>query len=461
MASMKLLDFMRRSHERLGSNLNHQKNCVYHHHVQSGLNFSFILHLHMDVTDSQPATIEVDIVPDDPVEDHPRSEEVVLYQESCSVNRNRRRRRRKKETGLVNVKPWSRNMMSMKLKKYPSNPVYAYDRKLTPVTPPKDTMMKVFDIQSMRKSAEAHRQVRRHVQSFLKPGVSLTDICARLEAKTKELLGDSLKSGIGFPTGLSLNECAAHDSAIPGDTRVLGMEDVMKVDFGTHVNGYITDSAFTVCFDDRFKPLLDASHDGTWAGIRLAGPDAVINDVSAEIQEAIESYEMEWKGKTYPIKAIGNLGGHNILPYQIHGGDLILGAPSSTTAGTRMSGDTIYAIETFATTGTGSIVNSYEMETSHYMRPADAPRVPLKLQTSKQLLSHIVSTRSTLPFCTRWLDEGFGSRWRMGISELSKNQVVQSYPPLVDNAGSFTSQLEHTIFLHEYGKEVLSSGDDY
>jgi methionyl aminopeptidase len=366
-----------------------------------------------------------------------------------------------KKTKILNIGEWKSEPLSLDLEKFPPNLFLNYDKTLNPMKPPDETPMKLYDINKMRKSAEAHRQVRRYIQSIIKPDMKIFDICSLLENKTRELLGDNLMAGIGFPTGFSLNDCAAHDSAIPKDNRVLKETDICKLDFGTHVEGYITDSAFTIAFDERFKPLIDATRDGTWAGIKMAGPDVLINDVSKEIKEAIESYEMEWEGKIYPIKAITNLGGHNILKYQIHGGDLILGGPSVYTEGRRMRANTIYAIETFGSTGSGEIHNDYDMECSHYSRPPDAPKVPLKFNSSKQLLGHIISTRSTLPFCTRWLDKDFGVRFRMGLSELSKNNIVHSYPPLCDIKGSFTSQLEHTIYLHEFGKEILSYGDDY
>ena len=42
--------------------------------------------------------------------------------------------------------------------------------------------------------------------------------------------------GLAFPTGCSLNFCAAHYTPNAGDNTVLGYDDVCKLDFGTHVN---------------------------------------------------------------------------------------------------------------------------------------------------------------------------------------------------------------------------------
>ena len=44
-------------------------------------------------------------------------------------------------------------------------------------------------------------------------------------------------AGIAFPTGCSLNHCAAHWTPNAGDKTVLSYDDVCKIDFGTHING--------------------------------------------------------------------------------------------------------------------------------------------------------------------------------------------------------------------------------
>lgn len=53
----------------------------------------------------------------------------------------------------------------------------------------------------------------------------------------------------------------------------------MKVDFGTQVEGRIIDCAWTVSFDPKFDPLLEAAREATNAGIRSAGIDVPLNEV--------------------------------------------------------------------------------------------------------------------------------------------------------------------------------------
>jgi methionyl aminopeptidase len=158
-----------------------------------------------------------------------------------------------------------------------------------------------------------HRQVRRHAQSFIRPGMKIMDICNEIEATNRKLIeANGLEAGIAFPTGASLNHIAAHWTPNLGDETVLQYGDVMKIDFGSHVKGLMTDCAFTVAFDPVYDNLLKACQDATNAGIKAAGIDVRLNDIGAEIQEAMESYEVTIKNKTYPVKSIRNLCGHSI-----------------------------------------------------------------------------------------------------------------------------------------------------
>lgn len=127
-----------------------------------------------------------------------------------------------------------------------------------------------------RKAAEVHRQVRYWARQNIKPGQTLTEIAEGIEDSVRALTGhpgleegDNIKGGVGFPTGLSINHIAAHYSPNAGNKQVLQQDDVMKVDFGVHLNGWIVDSAFTHTFNPVYDPLLNAVKDATNTGIRV------------------------------------------------------------------------------------------------------------------------------------------------------------------------------------------------
>ncbi|TPX20024.1 Methionine aminopeptidase 2 [Coccidioides immitis] len=319
-----------------------------------------------------------------------------------------------------------------------------------------------------RKSAEIHRQVRQYAQKeLLKPGRSLTEIAEGIEDSVRALTGhmgleegDSLVAGMGFPTGLNINHCAAHYSPNAGNKMVLQYGDVMKVDFGVHVNGRIVDSAFTVAFDPVYGNLLNAVKDATNTGIREAGIDVRMSDIGAAIQETMESYEVEINGTTYPVKAIRNLNGHTIGHYLIHGGSTGKSVPIVKGGDqTKMEEGETYAIETFGSTGKGFVRD--DMEVSHYAKVPDAPNVPLRLSSAKNLLNVITKNFGTLPFCRRYLDRLGQEKYLLGLNNLVSSGLVDAYPPLVDVKGSYTAQFEHTILLRPNVKEVITRGDDY
>ncbi len=153
---------------------------------------------------------------------------------------------------------------------YPENEIieYAVPRVKSEELKAKEEQMEE-KIQSLRKAAEIQRQVRRFAQRIIKPGRRLADICEDLENYNRTLAPQKpMESGIAFPTGISINNCAAHYTPNPGDETVLKYDDVCKIDFGTHINGRIIDTAFTVAFNPVYDNLLLAVKDATNTGIK-------------------------------------------------------------------------------------------------------------------------------------------------------------------------------------------------
>ncbi|KAI6230239.1 Initiation factor 2-associated protein [Aphelenchoides fujianensis] len=312
----------------------------------------------------------------------------------------------------------------------------------------------------LRRAAESHRQTRKYLHSWLKPGMKMFDICERLEEHSRRMIGeDGLKAGLAFPTGCSINNCAAHYTPNAGDTTVLRESDVVKIDYGTHVNGRIIDCAHTFCFDPKFDKLLEAVRESTEAGIREAGIDVRLCDIGAVVEETMTSFEVEIDGKPVAVKPIRNLNGHSIGSYHLHAGKtvpIVKGGPQ-----TKMEENEIFAIEVFGSTGKGHVIE--DMECSHYMKNYELndEHIPLRLARSKQLLNTINKQFGTLAFCRRWLDRLGETKYIMALKDLCDKGIVDAYPPLCDVKGSYTAQFEHTIVLRPTCKEILSRGDDY
>lgn len=310
----------------------------------------------------------------------------------------------------------------------------------------------------LRRSAEVHRQVRKHCQRNIKPGQRMIDIVQDIE-KTLAYVIDSegIERGQAFPTGCSLNNVAAHYTPNYGDETVLQKDDVCKIDFGTHIGGYLVDSAFTVAYNPRYQPLLEAVQEATMTGVKTAGIDVRLSDVGDAIQEVMESHEVELNGKTFPVLCVRNLCGHTIDKYRVHAGKsvpIVRGGPQ-----TKMEEGEIYAIETFGSTGKGFVRE--DLECSHYMKEFEPTKAPLKHPKSKKLLNTIDKNFTTLAWCRRWLDDLGETGYLVALKELIDKGLVNAYPPLCDVSGSYVAQYEHTLLLKPSGKEIMSIGDDY
>ncbi|KAH8553102.1 peptidase M24, structural domain-containing protein [Umbelopsis sp. PMI_123] len=311
----------------------------------------------------------------------------------------------------------------------------------------------------LRKAAEVHRQVRQYARKAIKPGMTMIEIADLIENGTRALVEENgMEAGIGFPTGLSLNDCAAHYTPNAGDKTVLSYDDVLKVDIGTHVRGRICDSAFTLNFNPKFDKLIEAVRDATNAGVKEVGIDVRVCDIGAAVHEVYDSYEIELDGKTYDIKPIRNLTGHTIEPYHIHAGKSV---PIIRDSGdeTKLEEGEWLAVETFCSTGRGYVIE--QGECSHYAKSFDAGFVPLRLPKAKSLLATINKHFGTLPWCKRYLDRTGEEKYAMALKNLVDNRIVTAYPPLCDTKGSYTAQMEHSILLRPTVKEVISRGDDY
>ena len=315
----------------------------------------------------------------------------------------------------------------------------------------------------MRKAAECHKQIRKYAQSIIKPGIKLIDMCKKIETMLRFITNQNLtECGQAFPTGCSLNNVAAHYTPNSGDETILKYDDVMKLDFGTQMNGYIIDCAFTVAFNPIYDNLLKATKEATTEGVKQAGIDVRLGELGGILGEILNSYEIEIKGKTYQIKAIEDLCGHTMDRYRIHGGKSVplYKDDSSENANVKMEEGEFYAIETFATTGSGHVDEKHPW--SHYMKAPDVfNNVKIKSGPAKGLFKYIDEHFSTMAFCPRWLEESGFTGIDKSLKYLCEHDIVEPYPQLVDIEGCYTSQFEHSLMLKPTSKEIFTLDDDY
>lgn len=279
------------------------------------------------------------------------------------------------------------------------------------------------------------RQAVDRSRKWVKPGASLLDFAERVEALISE------KARCAFPVNISANERAAHYTPSFDDKAVFGEDDVVKIDIGSHVDGFIGDVAYTVDLSGENGKLLEASESALEKTVS-AVKAGVTTDRLGEIIEATI--------KSFGFKPVANLGGHVLEEYDLHAGFSILNV--KTPHGYRLEEGMVVAIEPFATTGSG-LVNEdkqteiFSLEKSLPMRGADA----------RSVLARIESDYRTLPFAERWLakhTEPF--KLRLALKELLTRGSLRPYPILKDTAGSLVSQAEVTVLVEKDSCKVLT-----
>lgn len=316
-------------------------------------------------------------------------------------------------------------------------------------------------IECCQQAANIHIDIRKELKEFIKPGVKLVDICSLIENKIKKdtsKFGNQINNGIAFPTGISINEVAAHWTPSLNDTKILKETDICKIDYGVHINGWIIDSAFTVNYQEKYNPLLDASKDAVNQVIKNMGCDMLISELSEIAEETVKSYEIEIDGVMKPILPINNLTGHSIDRWNIHSGKFIPSVKHNSNI--RIEGDEFFAVEVFTSTGNGT--TTMQLPSNHFMLNQNYKKYNrFKFKRTNKLLNLIEKNFKTLAFCPRFIEKIDKTNYNMCFDELINTRTINSYPPLVDIPNCMTAQFEHTIYISEDKKLILSKGEDY
>ncbi len=237
-------------------------------------------------------------------------------------------------------------------------------------------------------------------------------------------------AGLAFPLNLSLNEDAAHDTASPGDDRVFIPGDVAKIDLGVQLDGYIADTATTVDLGDHGL-LVEASREALNHAISATRPGAPVSELGGAIQQEIVS-----RG----FRPIVNLTGHGLARFVIHTHPSIpnIAIPGGVILETGM----VFAIEPFASTGTGRVSDKARTEIFSQIGIK-----PVRLPSARKILD-LVRDRKGMPFAKRWIA---GERHDFALSNLVSQGVIRPYPVLSDIPGSLVSQHEHTLIVTDDG----------
>ncbi|MCC4769788.1 type II methionyl aminopeptidase [Methanosarcina sp. DH2] len=284
-------------------------------------------------------------------------------------------------------------------------------------------------LEKYREAGRILKIVRTEAADMVRIGNSLLEVAEFVEKKTIELGGRP-----AFPCNISRNQEAAHATPKAGDKDVFA-KDIVKLDIGVHVDGYIADSAVTVDLSGN-SDLVKASEEALAAAIDLMKPGVSTGEVGAAIEESIRSYG---------LSPIMNLSGHGLSQYEAHDDPSV---PNKRVEGgvVLKEGD-VLAIEPFATNGTGLVHDGSWSEIFSIIK-----KKPVRMPAVRNVLKQAEEYRE-LPFAKRWLDS---DKLEFSLIQLEKAGIFHSYPVLIESAGGLVSQAEHTVIITRDGCEVTT-----
>jgi methionyl aminopeptidase len=156
-----------------------------------------------------------------------------------------------------------------------------------------------------RQAGVVAREALDIARPMVKPGTKVLEIVEAVENHIREKA-----TGISFPCNVAINNIAAHYTSPLDDETIIAEGDLVTVDCGAHVDGCISDSAFTIALNPEHKSIVKASEAATKVAIRMMRPGAKLNTIGALIEDTIKSAGFE------PIK---QLSGHQLNEYDLHG----------------------------------------------------------------------------------------------------------------------------------------------
>jgi methionyl aminopeptidase len=290
-----------------------------------------------------------------------------------------------------------------------------------------------------KRAGKIAAEARDYGVSLLKPGALVLDIATNVEKKITEQ-----GAGLAFPVNIALNTLAAHYSPWHADPLTLKKGDVVKLDVGAHVDGYIADTAVTVELETHhYDTMIRASEEALAHVIDVLHPQLPLSEAGKTIQNTITSFG---------YKPIENLMGHGLSRYELHSGVSIPNVGTMGGKTTLHEGDVV-AIEPFATNGAGHVISG---QGSHiYLSKESIKAKFIRDNKTKMLFEKIQTHFGTLPFAQRWC-HGLFPNDDLAMKKLSLLGIIKHYPQLVEAKGGIVTQKEHTLIVRKDGCEVIT-----
>ena len=282
-------------------------------------------------------------------------------------------------------------------------------------------------------------EVRENVRNTDWTGKTVYEICEHVES---EIIKRGAKCA--FPVNTSINEVAAHYTAEPNDPLTIKNDDLVKIDLGAQINGYIADTAVTVCYNPEFDNLVQAAELSLSNAMSMIKVGVKSSDVGRTIEKTI---------KQMGFLPIANLSGHSLDQYTIHAG---ISVPNIWSIGSfTFNENQAFACEPFVTTGDGlGFVHEGKIKNIFAL----SSRKKTKDKEADKMLDYIWQNFNLLPFALRWLTNEWEEKEARNLLEvLVKKKAVHAYPVLVEGNGQRVTQAEHTFIPNETGVTITTT----
>ena len=289
-------------------------------------------------------------------------------------------------------------------------------------------------IEKIKLAGKITAQVREYGATLVKKDASIVEILDKVEEKIVDLGGKP-----AFPAQISCNNIAAHFCPEEDDRTIL-TDQLVSLDVGVHVDGYIGDTAVTVDLSGEYGELVKAAKEALDAALAVIKPGITLGEIGKSIQDSIQKYGFS------PVR---NLSGHGLGHYQMHAKPSFPNFDNKDK--TKVEKGMLFAVEPFASTGAGIVQDSgtptvFALEN----------KKPVRNIITRQVLKEI-ETYENLPFTTRWLTKKFGAKAKFALREMQQLGIVHAYPPLADQDKGIVSQAEHTVLVDTDGKVTITT----
>ena len=291
------------------------------------------------------------------------------------------------------------------------------------------------EIQKWKTAGKLARNALHFGRDLIKAEKSMLNVTEEIELFVKKNGGE-----LAFPTNLAINNVGAHWTPSSKSSEIFCKGDVVKLDVGVHIDGYIGDNALTLEIGStNYTKMIEASREALNAAINVAVAGINVGIIGHAVQDTIEKYG---------YRPIANLTGHRIKRYNLHSGVSI---PSVRERGgpTLNNGD-IVAIEPFVTDGAGRVGGKRNSNIYHLRQIRK-----VRDEKATELMKEIQDRYKGLPFAERWLHE-FQDDATKNLQKLMRAGIVSYYPVLDELGNGIVAQSEHTLLITNNGNEVLT-----